>query len=102
MDIAIGSKISIEITKSPTNDAARKTLIRLCRKDPAVARHHRKQQVKRPSWETWRRGGKMWHHQMRTQPAVTVAPGQKFSLVASVDIVRDLASISRFVKVGKA
>jgi len=102
MDVAIGSKISVEITKNPTNDAARKTLIRLYRKDAAVARHHRMQQAKRPSWESWRRGGKMWHHQMRSKPAITLAPGQKFSLRATIDIVRDLESISRFVKVAKA
>ena len=34
--------------------------MRLCRKDPVVAKHHRRQQAKRPTRERWIRGGKMW------------------------------------------
>lgn len=98
----LGKKITIEITKLPSNEAARKTLVRLCRKDPRIVRHHRMQQDKRPSWERWRRGGKMWHHQMRTQPAVNILTGQKFSVQATLDVLRDLESVKRFVKVGAA
>jgi hypothetical protein len=102
MDLPLGGKVTIEITKLPSAEAARKTLVRLCRKDPAIVRHHRQQQDKRPSWERWRRGGKMWHHQMRTQPAVKITTGQKFNIRATLDVVRDLESVKRFVKVAKS
>ena len=101
MDTPLGGKVTIEITKLPASEAARKTLVRLCRKDPRIVQHHRTQQSKRPSWERWRRGGKMWHHQMRTQPAVTLSTGQKFSILATLDVVRDLESVKRFVKLAK-
>lgn len=99
MDIKPGAAVSIEITKLPTNDAARKTLVRLCRKDPAAIKHQRKQKNKRPSWEYWRRGGMSWHHQMKTQPPVTIRTGATYSFRATVDVIRDLASIEKFIKV---
>lgn len=100
MNVTLGSTVTVEVIKTPTNDAAEKTLIRLLRKDPAVAKHHRHQQAKRPSWEFWRRGGMSWHHQMKTQAAVSLRPGSKYTIRATVDVVRDLASVQRFVRVG--
>lgn len=100
MDITPGSKIVLEIVKNPTNEGARKTLLRLARKDPAVARQHRKQQQKRPSWEEWRRGAMTWHHQMKSQPAASITAGAKFNITATVDVLRDLTSVQRFVKIG--
>lgn len=102
MNIVPGSKIAVEIAKLPTNEAARKTIVRICRKDPAIARHHRHQQAKRPSWESWRRGGKMWHHQMKSVAAVRVRAGARYTLRATLDVIQDLASVERFVKVSPA
>ena len=100
MEVPLGKTVTIEITKLPNADAARKTLVRLCRKDPKIERHHRAQTAKRPSWERWRRGGKMWHHQMRTKPAVKLAAGQTFRVRATLDVMRDLESVKQFVKLG--
>ncbi len=99
MAIQPGKTISLEITKAPTNEGARKTLLRLARKDPAIARLMRKQAAQRPSWQEWRRGNATWHHQMKTQAPVTLSPGNAFSLRATVSVLRDLASVERFVKV---
>ena len=99
MDIAPGTTVVLEITKVPRSAAAEKTLIRLCRKDAAVARFHRRQQAQRPSWQHWRRGGKQWHHQMKTKPAVKLEPGAKYTLRATVDVLRDMASIRRWISV---
>ena len=99
MDIKPGTAITVELTTRPTSAAAEKTLIRLFRKDAKVTRHHRHQTTKRPSWERWRRGGKMWHHQMKTEPAVRVAPGAAYKIRATVDVLRDLETVKRFVKV---
>lgn len=99
MDIPVGAAVSIEITAEPRSESARKTLMRLCRKDPAVMKHHRRQQSRRPSWEEWVRGGKYWHHQMKTQPAVQLAPGQKYDVRATLDVIRDLNTVQRWVKV---
>jgi len=99
MDIPVGAPVSIEITAPPRSEAAQKTLMRLCRKDLSVVRHHRKQQTKRPSWEEWIRGGKYWHHQMKSKPAVQIEAGQKYEIRATLDVIRDLKTVERWVKV---
>jgi hypothetical protein len=102
MNIAPGTTVSLEITIAPTNAGARKTLARLCAKDPGVARAQRARKEHRPSWQTWRRGGKMWHHQMRSHLPLTLKPGAKYTVRATIDVLRDLESVARFVSVNPA
>jgi hypothetical protein len=102
MDIDPGSMVAVELTRPPTNAAARKTLARLLRKDPQVARRERWKARHRPSWQTWRRGGRLWHHQMTSTPGVDFSPGSRYTIRASVDVIRDLASVESFVKVAPA
>ncbi len=99
MDITPGTQIAVEITATPRSQAARKTLLRLLRKDPLIARHQRHQKAKRPSVRSWRRGGRMWHHRMRSKLPVDVSPGQRISLLATLDVIRDLDSVSSYVKI---
>jgi hypothetical protein len=99
MDIVPGAAISIEIVAKPRRVAAQKTLARVCAKDPTVARQHRTQKVRRPSWQEWIRGGKHWHHQMKTKPPASLEPGSKYTVRATVDVMRDLQSVKEFVKV---
>ena len=99
MSVAPGSHIELEIVRLPRRAASLKTLARLCAKDADVRRSHRTRQKKRPSWQEWVRGGMMWHHQMKSTPMVTLKPGSKYAIRASVDVIRDLASIGDCVKV---
>ncbi len=99
MDIAPGQTVSIELTSVPRTQAAVKTLTRLFAKDPAVRRATLAQTRHRPSWESWRRGGNQWHHQMKTKPPLTLTRGRQLALVATVDVLRDLQSVQRWVKV---
>ncbi|MBU0639086.1 MAG: hypothetical protein KKB50_09500 [Planctomycetes bacterium] len=102
MDIALGTNVSIEVTASPTRAAARKTLARILCKDPAVAHDRRRRSKMRPSWQTWIRGGRHWHHQMKSKPLAIIAPGVKYTVFATVDVLRDLESVQRWVKVTPA
>jgi hypothetical protein len=36
---------------------------------------------------------------MKSSPGLTLDPGNRFSLLASVDVIRDLASVARWVTV---
>lgn len=99
MDIAPGSNVTIEITKAPRREAACKTLYRVCQKDPAVAQQHRRHKGKRPSWQDWIRGGKYWHHQMKSRPTARLEPGRTYTVRATVDVIRDLESVKDCVKV---
>ena len=100
MAIELGSAIQIELVKMPIRQAARKTLVRLFRKDPKIVRHHRLQHAKRPSQEFWMRGGKFWHHQMESKPSFELKVGLKHQIRATPDVVRDLKSVEQWVKVG--
>lgn len=99
MDIAPGANVAIEIIARPRGDAASKTLNRICGKDPEVARKHRWMKRNRPSWQDWIRGGKYWHHQMKSRPAAKVDFGCVFNVRATVDVIRDLESVAKCVKV---
>lgn len=99
INVTPGSSIRVEVTSHPTNAAATKTLARLFRRDPEMARMQRHQQRKRPSYEEWQRGNRFWHHQMKTSSPIRVEPGVSYQMRATLDVIRDLESVSRFVKV---
>ncbi len=99
MDVTPNQAVTVEVTAPPTNEAARKTLMRLFRKDPRIAEHERKQDRHRPSWQVKRRGGRLWHHQMKSRPPIELSAGSRYSLLATVDVIRDLESVRKFVKV---
>lgn len=99
MDIAPGTDITIEITARPQKAAAVKTLRRICAKDPAVAKSQRYRKAHRPSWQDWIRGGKYWHHQMKSRPAATIEPGRTYNVKATTDVLRDLPSVQRWTRV---
>jgi hypothetical protein len=102
MNVAPGTMVSVTLVRRPTSAAATKTLTRLFRKDPRIARHQTRQQRRRPSFQEWRRGNATWHHQMKTQLPFEIEPGSSYSLRATVDVLRDLESVARFVSVRPA
>lgn len=99
MDITPGKSIAVEVVAPPRSDRARKTLMRLFRKDPGIAHHLRWQKRNRPSWQTKTRGGRPWHHQMKSVPPIKLTAGARYELHATVDVIRDLQSVGPCVKV---
>lgn len=102
MDITPNTDVTVEITARPTNRSARLTLERLCRKDPALSKAYRRFMEKRPSARDKRRGGRWWTHRMQTKPNFEIEPGRSFSVRTTLDVVRDLESVEKFVKVTTA
>jgi hypothetical protein len=99
MEITPNTNVTVEITTTPTSTSAMKTLDRLFRKDPEIAKSYRRYKEQRPSLTQKRRGGRWWNHRMRTKPNFTIEPGRSFSVRTTLDVVRDLESVERFVKV---
>ena len=102
MDIALGSQITIEVTANPKREAARKTLVKLLSKDPAIVKFRQRMQEKRPSHQQWQRGGRMWNHRMKTMPSVKIEKGAKHTIRATYDVVRELQSVNDYVSVTPA
>jgi hypothetical protein len=99
MDVKPGSTVTIQIKAKPRSAAASKTLARVLRKDPSVATQKRRQKRLRPSLQQRRRGGRWWSHRMRSTAGVAMDPGCRYSVRATVDVIRDLESVSRWVEV---
>jgi len=99
MDIKPGSRIALQIKAMPTSEAARKTVVRLCSKDPDVQRINRRRKRSRPSLRTKMRGGRFWQHRMKARSAAEIEPGRRYTILASPDVIRDLPSVRRWIDV---
>ncbi len=102
MDVKLGASLAIEIIATPTNEAARKTLDRICRADAAVRRQIRTRKAKRPSLQSWRRGGRYWEHRMKSRSPVSLEKGQVYTVRTSVPMARDLKSVAAWIKIRPA
>jgi hypothetical protein len=99
-EIAPGSQVRVEIVKAPTSEGARKTLIRVLAKDPGVRKAKSRDKLARSrSMRVKRRGGRPWEHRPAMRSPVETTVGTSGTIKATADVLRDLDSVSRFVKV---
>ena len=102
-NIAPGSKVQVKVVKKPTSAAASKTLVRLLCKDRGVKRNNeRLRKARKQYFSQNRRGGRFWDVNVVKQDAVAAEPGVTKTIVATLDVLTDLKSVSRFVEVTKA
>lgn len=101
--IAPGSKVQVKIVKRPTNAAASKTIVRLLSKDKSVKKdNERLRKARQTHFRQNRRGGRFWDVNVVKQHPVAAEPGTSKTIVATLDVLTDLKSVSRFVEVTKA
>lgn len=102
-DIAPGTKVNVKIVKQPTSVAASKTLARVLSKDPQVKAENRRQaDVRRTNYNPQRRGGRLYGGHVVKQHPVAGQLGESGTLTATVDVLRDLRRVERFIEVKKA
>jgi hypothetical protein len=100
VDIKPGSKVSIKITKNPSNEAAAKTLSRIFAKDPVNKRARvRRKKLLADAVDPRRRGGRPWEVRSKAPRLVKPMQGDACHILATMDVIRDLGSVSRFVEV---
>ena len=98
-----GQQVRVRIVQRPTNAAAQKTLMRLLSKDPEIQREvERQRKVRRSNLTSKIRGGRVWYQRLVKRPPTSLDVGQEGNLRATVDVLRDLGSVSRFVEVEAA
>jgi len=96
-----GSKISVKVVKPVTNVAASKTIARVLSKDAAVkAENKRLRKVRDRNYNPQMRGGRLYGGRLIKQRPVKGELGESGVVTATVDVIRDLQSVSRFVEVG--
>ncbi len=99
-DIPLGSRVSVKVVKDPTNVAAAKTLARVLCKDRDVAREQRRlEKVRASHYNPKRRGGRLYAGRLVKQHAAEGKVGESGTVHATIDVLRDLASVNRFVEV---
>ena len=103
VDIEPGGRVSVKVTKSPTNEAAAKTLSRLFAKDPAnrQARRQRKK-LRQSATEHRKRGGRLWAVLPKAPRLGQPTAGAACTLLATPDVIADLRSVDRFVELSPA
>lgn len=98
-----GSTITVKIVNQPTNAAASKTLARVLAKDPGhKAEDKRLHNVRQKNYSPSMRGGRMYGGQLVKNAATAGKLGEAGTVLASVDVLRDLKSVERFIEVEKA
>jgi hypothetical protein len=103
VDVKPGNTVSVKVRKTPTNQAAAKTISRLLAKDPGgrKARMERKKLLRYAS-ERRRRGGRIWVVRPKAPALFSPTQGASCTLLATSDVIKDLRSVERFIEVSAA
>ena len=102
IDFKANSEVTFEIIKRPENAQAEKTLIRLMSKDKAnQLENKRLLRVRKANQEKTTRGGRyrLWSGRIKKQHPVTVGVGKKATIKLTLDILKDLKSVEKFLNI---
>ena len=100
VDVKPGSSVVITITKAPTNEAAAKTLSRVFGKDAKARKlRMRRKELRIHGSHPIRRGGRIWMVRPKAPRLVMPEKGDTCTIRATVDVIADLGSVSRFVSI---
>ncbi len=97
-DIEPGSRVKVTVTSNSLSEGAAKTLGRLFLKDPETKKQRRR--TPKPA-EARTRAGRDWF--VRPKGSAVNAPhkGDTCELECTLDVVRDLGSVQRYVEITK-
>lgn len=96
-----GQWINVKITSLPRAAKNRKTMIRLFEKDEKIRTDRKRLKKSRPVTDHIR-GGRPWEGRPRRLDVVNMEPGSTYKLFASIDVLRDLQSVEKFVAIKPA
>ena len=97
-EIEPGSKVKVTVTSNVLSEGAAKTLARLFLKDPEIA----KTRMKKPKDIDPRiRAGRIWNVRRKGTVAHRPTKGDSCQLVCTLDVMRDLGSVDRYVDIAK-
>lgn len=98
-----GQTIRCTVIKTPTSKGGTVTLTRLMQMDPAVKRGLRRaHHLRQANLNVYNRGNRDWTSRVRCGKIVRPVKGQSWSMVYTVDVADDFASIAPFVQIQAA
>lgn len=98
LDIKPGQWINVKVTAEPKAAAPVKTMHKLFEKDERMKAERKRLARSRPTRYD-RRGGRPWPDHPARLDVVSTRPGASYKIFASVDVVRELGSIERYIEV---
>lgn len=101
IDVAPGTLVQVKVTHRPRRVAAVKTLERLFRKDRGFKKAIERLQETRVT-RIDRRGGRPWGDRPPQIMPFKIERGASCKIVASVDVLKDLASVGDAIEVTPA
>ncbi len=99
-----GTTVTFVVTKTPPRSPQRKTLTRLMCQNVDRRRDLKKVQRRRRQKDNiaTRRSGRVWVNRAKAVRTVHVLPGERFTITVTPQIVPDLRSVEKFLKVETA
>ena len=96
--------LTLTVKKVPTRPAQRKTIERLMKLQPDLQRSLRKIARRRRIHDNivGIRAGRKWIQRVRATRVAKVEPGESFTLTLTPQIIPDLRSVEKFLKVARA
>ena len=102
-NITPGQTVHVKVVQQPSNTAARRTLERLLSKDPQAQREQeRLRRARQRHTRHQQRGGRQWTVRVVKQHPLQGQRGEEGTIRATVDVLRDLGSVQRFIEVEPA
>ncbi len=96
--------LTFTVEKVPTRPAQRKTIARLMKLQPDLQRSLRQIARRRRIHDNIVRirAGRKWIQRVRATRVARVEPGESFTLTLTAQIIPDLRSVEKFLKVARA
>jgi hypothetical protein len=100
MDITPGTLVSVKVKRTVVSEKAAKTLSRLFAKDAAnKPLRRRRKKLLSGAIEVRRRGGRPWEVRPKAPRLIQPKTGDTCKILATLDVIGDLKSVSRYVDV---
>ena len=93
-----GQTITCTVTKQPRTDDQQSTIERLMRRNPEAAKGLRKsQRARRQGMVVYNRGNRDWYKREECSKIVRVMQGQSWTMPFTLDLAKDIESVSGFI-----
>jgi hypothetical protein len=103
MSFSPGQSIKCTVKSEPRAEGCRKTIERLMRRDPGVAKGLKHaQELRRRRMHAYIRGGRMWYDREHPAKIVRVETGNSWTMPYTPDLAKDLASVSSYLSIEAA
>lgn len=103
VNISPGTQINIKVIKTPTNEAAAKTLSRIFAKGPGARKlRETRKALRSNAMDVRRRGGRPWEVRQKAPRLFMPQKGDACSVRATCALLGDLRSVASFVEVASA